>query len=192
MITDFSWYISVLVELAVIITTSAKHAPEVASLLIEIAVRVEAVRPYAVEAMLPLLTNSELIVSTAKATVAETLRAAAWIIGEYSEVLTHIANDHYSDEDDDNGYWILGPVDEEFRSDWRGKNVYLIVMDSLLHPHVRLLPTYVQTVYIHAAFKIFIRASSDCSEKVISQLLTSFRKNFEPFTQVSFYLNYHF
>ena len=50
---DFAWYTSVLLDLAT--TPGSKHGPIVADQLMEVALRVDYVRPYAVEAMLTLL-----------------------------------------------------------------------------------------------------------------------------------------
>ncbi len=69
LITDFAWYTSILLQLAVIL--NSKHGEEVANQLIEIAIRVDTVRPYAVESMLSMLFNEKLILSQARKTVSE-------------------------------------------------------------------------------------------------------------------------
>lgn len=69
LVTDFAWYTSVLLDLAVM--QGSKHGKEVADQLIEIALRVDTVRPYAVEAMLSMLLNDNLILGQARVTVSE-------------------------------------------------------------------------------------------------------------------------
>lgn len=58
----------------------------------------------------------------------QVLKAASWIIGEYSEVISYIVNDEKleseeqdeEDDDDDDGYWIEGPNGDEIMSTYRG------------------------------------------------------------------------
>jgi AP-3 complex subunit delta-1 len=69
MITDFAWYTSILLDLARMQGT--KHGKEVAEQLIEIALRVDTVRPFTVEAMLSMLLSEELILGHARITVSE-------------------------------------------------------------------------------------------------------------------------
>ena len=68
-VTDFAWYTSTLLHLANL--QGNKHGKEVAEQLIEISIRVEAVRPFAVEAMLSMLLNEDLILGQARRTVSE-------------------------------------------------------------------------------------------------------------------------
>lgn len=168
LVTDFAWYTSILLSLAVM--QGSKHGNEVANQLIEISLRVDAVRPFAVESMLSMLLDDALILGQARGTVSEVLKAAAWIIGEYSTIVTEIANDIYAD-DDDNGYWIPGPTGEDIRSIWRGKNIHVLVIDALLHPRATNLPPHVQNAYVQAAMKVFIRATSDCREVDIASVI---------------------
>ena len=69
--SDFAWYTSILLDLAVM--PGAQHGAEVANQLIEVALRVDTVRPYAVETMLSMLLNDELVLGQARATVCEVL-----------------------------------------------------------------------------------------------------------------------
>jgi AP-3 complex subunit delta-1 len=71
LVTDFAWYTSVLLDLAVM--QGSKHGKEVADQLIEIALRVDSVRPYAVESMLSMLLNDSLILGQARQTVSEVI-----------------------------------------------------------------------------------------------------------------------
>ena len=50
--------------------------------------------------------------------VSEVLKAAAWIVGEYSEIVSLVAHDTAAvseNLENDNGYWIEGPTGEDIR-----------------------------------------------------------------------------
>ena len=50
--------------------------------------------------------------------MSEVLKAAAWIVGEYSEIVSLIAHDTAAvseNLENDNGYWIEGPTGEDIR-----------------------------------------------------------------------------
>lgn len=191
LVNDFPWYVSILVELAMMHGSS--HGEEVASQIIEVALRVETVRPFAVESMLTLLFNQTLFNSQAHITVAEVMRAAAWIVGEYSEVVTAIADDDLepddesidSDIDDEEGYWIEGAQGEEIRSEWRGQDVHSMIIKILLHPRSIELPIHVQRVFLQSIMKVFVRASLDCQEGTIAEIVRVIRERMFAFVQVS-------
>ncbi|KAL2740894.1 AP-3 complex subunit delta-1 [Vespula squamosa] len=84
-ITYFEWYISVLVELTRMEGT--KHGPLVATQLLDVAIRVQAIRKYAVHQCALLLEDSYLFIGQPGATMSEVLYAAAWICGEFSNEL---------------------------------------------------------------------------------------------------------
>lgn len=85
-ITNFEWYVSVLVELTRIEGT--KHGLTIASQMLDVAVRVQAVRAFSVSQMAVLLDNTHLLVGNGQRnSICEVLYAAAWICGEYSELL---------------------------------------------------------------------------------------------------------
>ncbi|XP_071558191.1 AP-3 complex subunit delta-1 [Temnothorax nylanderi] len=84
-ITYFEWYISVLVELTRMEGT--KHGPLVATQLLDVTIRVHAIRKYAVQQCALLLENSYLLTGQPRATMSEVLYAAAWICGEFSSEL---------------------------------------------------------------------------------------------------------
>ncbi|XP_065337319.1 AP-3 complex subunit delta-1 isoform X1 [Cloeon dipterum] len=86
-ITNFEWYVSVLVELTRMEGT--KHGPLVANQLLDVAIRVAAIRAFVVAQMALLLDNSHFITGfSQRASMCEVLFAAAWICGEFSEFLT--------------------------------------------------------------------------------------------------------
>lgn len=91
-IEDFEWYFAVLVDLAYV---SPIPGPELKDSLIDVAVRVKAIRPYAVKLCSRLL-GDDVYVNNAtshdngtgkneKTGPSEVLSAAAWICGEYAQ-----------------------------------------------------------------------------------------------------------
>jgi AP-3 complex subunit delta-1 len=85
-ITNFEWYISVLVELTKVEGT--RHGRLLADQMLDVAIRVKTVRPYAVKQMAVLLDNMHLLSrSPGQQGVSEVLYAAAWVCGEFSEFL---------------------------------------------------------------------------------------------------------
>ncbi|XP_074643854.1 AP-3 complex subunit delta-1-like isoform X2 [Tubulanus polymorphus] len=85
-ITNFEWYVSILVELTRIEGT--KHGKLIASQMLDVAIRVQAIRSFAVAQMAVLLENSHLLGSHSQRNgICEVLYAAAWICGEFSDLL---------------------------------------------------------------------------------------------------------
>ncbi|XP_063231721.1 AP-3 complex subunit delta-1 isoform X2 [Bacillus rossius redtenbacheri] len=87
-ITNFEWYVSVLVELTRM--EGSRHGALVATQTLDVAIRVQAIRQFAVQQMALLLENAHFLTSGSaqRSTMAEVLYAAAWICGEFSEHLT--------------------------------------------------------------------------------------------------------
>jgi AP-3 complex subunit delta-1 len=74
LVTDYIWYVSVLQTLSRIQGSSgaaATHGKVLSEQLMEIALRVDTVRPYAVESMLAMLLDGDLILGQARQTVSE-------------------------------------------------------------------------------------------------------------------------
>lgn len=84
-ISNFDWYITVLVTLASI-EGGTSHGNMIASQVLDVALRVKEVRPYAVKQMAAILNHTDKFSTTFS--VSEVLYAAAWICGEYSDTLT--------------------------------------------------------------------------------------------------------
>ncbi|XP_033636373.1 AP-3 complex subunit delta-1-like isoform X3 [Asterias rubens] len=86
-IVNFEWYVSILVELTKIEGT--KHGHLIASQMLDVAIRVKAIRSFGVQQMALLLENSSLLVGSSAQNngICEVLYAAAWIVGEFSEFL---------------------------------------------------------------------------------------------------------
>ncbi|XP_040317575.1 AP-3 complex subunit delta-1 isoform X2 [Herpailurus yagouaroundi] len=85
-ITNFQWYIGVLVELTRLEGT--RHGHLIAAQMLDVAIRVKAIRKFAVSQMSALLDSAHLVASsTQRNGICEVLYAAAWICGEFSEHL---------------------------------------------------------------------------------------------------------
>lgn len=83
-ITNFEWYISILVELTRLEGT--RHGHLIAAQMLDVAIRVKAIRRFAVSQMSVLLDSTHLVASsTQRNGICEVLYAAAWICGEFSE-----------------------------------------------------------------------------------------------------------
>ncbi|CAJ0568040.1 unnamed protein product, partial [Mesorhabditis spiculigera] len=85
-ITNFEWYISVLVELTKVEGT--KHGAKIAEQIQDVTVRVQSIRHFSVSQMALLVENANLLLSGSaqqRSNISEVLLAAAWICGEYWE-----------------------------------------------------------------------------------------------------------
>ncbi|KAF7792545.1 hypothetical protein EIP86_003586 [Pleurotus ostreatoroseus] len=81
-ISDFEWYLSVLVDLAYV--ASADIGSEIRDQLVDVAARVKGARRYAVQLMVKLLCDDTFLLNAGEeGSCAEVLWAAAWICGEY-------------------------------------------------------------------------------------------------------------
>lgn len=80
-------YISILVELTRLEGT--RHGHLIASQMLDVAIRVKAIRVFAVAQMAMLLDNAHLLTGNMQRNgICEVLYAAAWICGEFSEYVT--------------------------------------------------------------------------------------------------------
>lgn len=85
-ITNFEWYVSILVELTRIEGT--RHGKLIASQMLDVAIRVQAIRPFATHQMAVLLESTQISSTNPQRNgICEVLYAAAWICGEFSEHL---------------------------------------------------------------------------------------------------------
>lgn len=81
-VTDFEWYISVLVDLAYVARVNI--GAEIREQLVDITGRVRAARRYAVQVMVKLLSDDSFLHNASdEGGCHEVLWAAAWICGEY-------------------------------------------------------------------------------------------------------------
>jgi hypothetical protein len=190
LIEDFAWYTSILLDLAVMQGTN--HGADVSNQLIEVALRVPSIRPYAVEMMLSILLNEQLAMGHARDTVCEVLKAAAWIVSEYCDVIAKICQDQSdsldstgeSDGEDPTAYWIEGVQGEEIRSNWRGQKIHFMVIEVFLHPKSTNLSPHVQTVYLNSAMKVFISASRYCELAELADIVGIIRSRLPVYMQV--------
>lgn len=83
-VTNFEWYISVLIDLAHI--ANVNIGAEIRDQLVDVVGRVRAARRYAVKLMYSVLTDDSMFQNAGEeGSCSEVLWAAAWIVGEYCE-----------------------------------------------------------------------------------------------------------
>uniref|UniRef100_A0A7G3BA23 AP-3 complex subunit delta n=1 Tax=Lutzomyia longipalpis TaxID=7200 RepID=A0A7G3BA23_LUTLO len=88
-VINFEWYLTVLVEL-IQLEANSKHGSVIATQLLDVAIRVQAVREFAVTEMATLLNNFPANAAhwdASNGTMNEVLYAAGWIVGEFSSFL---------------------------------------------------------------------------------------------------------
>lgn len=83
-VTNFEWYLTVLVEL-IQLEAGSKHGSVIADQLLDVTIRVESVRKFSVNEMISLI--NAFPSSSQTSTMYEVLYAAAWIIGEFADNL---------------------------------------------------------------------------------------------------------
>ncbi|XP_065083862.1 AP-3 complex subunit delta-like [Ochlerotatus camptorhynchus] len=83
-VTNFEWYLTVMVEL-IQLESGSKHGKVIATQMLDVAIRVQAVRTFAVNEMSGLLSSYP--ISAQNSTMHEVLYAAAWIVGEFGSHL---------------------------------------------------------------------------------------------------------
>jgi hypothetical protein len=153
------WYVSVLVDLAYV--QGPVHGPLVAAQLIDVAVRAEAVRDYAVRCMLGLLLDaSGLFLGQSQATMAHVLFAAGWIVGEYAAHLPAQAGAEDGGDDLDASGLSQTTQPGAPPLGWPATPaaVFLRVMEAYLDPRATNLPEEVQVVYMQNALKALAAA----------------------------------
>jgi len=87
-ITDFEWYVGILVELSHVHSTT--HGKRISDQLMDVCIRVSIVREFCAQKMVDLLNEARLTEEAPKeGGVCEILYAAAWIAGEYAQYATN-------------------------------------------------------------------------------------------------------
>ncbi|XP_070491377.1 AP-3 complex subunit delta [Chironomus tepperi] len=81
-VTNFEWYLTVLVEL-IQLEAGSKHGSVIADQLLDVTIRVESVRKFSVNEMTNLINSFPS--SSQTSTMYEVLYAAAWIVGEFAD-----------------------------------------------------------------------------------------------------------
>jgi len=88
-VTNFEWYLSVLVDLAHVANVDV--GAQIRDQLVDVAGRVRGCRRYAVQLMYTLLCDSSIVRNAAEeGNCSEVLYAAAWICGEYCRFVIKI------------------------------------------------------------------------------------------------------
>ena len=158
LVSDFRWLVKVLVTLVSLHggCLSAQHGEEVTACLMDVALRVEAVRTLVTQSMLRVMVmaRGEFLRTPAKASTAATLRAAGWIVGEYCDTL----------------------IDAPQR-DADAESTHVLLVDTLLHPTViQCYPASVQKGYVHCAVKVFASACVNCEKADLAVLVALLRR----------------
>lgn len=84
-IVDFEWYLGILIDLTY--ARDSKHGKLICDQILDVCVRVESIRPFAVDAMVTLLRDPRLLSDSIQdGGMCEVLSSAAWIVGEYSDL----------------------------------------------------------------------------------------------------------
>lgn len=136
-VADFEWYIGVLLDITRIVggqtTTKGKL---VRDQLLDVCMRVSVVRGVGVEKAIDLLREQRLATDNPSADgMCEALYAAAWILGEYVEA-------------------------QEFRTLDLTEDV-MEALDAMLSSRAAtVLPQHIQSVFLEAALKLFVKAAS--------------------------------
>merc|ERR1712038_1395676 len=125
-ISNFEWYVTVLVELAQI--DGSKHGSLIASQMMDVTIRVDSIRAFSVRQMSLLLQNHHLLLSSQRGCSTDVLFAAAWICGEFS---IHL------DQPDNS----VTP-EATLKAMFRGKTT-------------KFMPSHVQSAYIQNGMKLF-------------------------------------
>ncbi|EHH59040.1 hypothetical protein EGM_09040, partial [Macaca fascicularis] len=150
-ITNFEWYISILVELTRLEGT--RHGHLIAAQMLDVAIRVKAIRKFAVSQMSALLDSAHLLASsTQRNGICEVLYAAAWICGEFSEgesvppcLLSALGHLWSSQE-------IVDPVGTRTGRHLQEPHHTL---EAMLRPKVTTLPGHIQAVYVQNVVKLY-------------------------------------
>lgn len=89
-VSDFEWYLATLLDLSML--RGLQTGSLIADQLVDIAVRVEVVRPFACERLVALLHNEHMMSESATdQAIQEVLFGAAWIVGEYATPAANLA-----------------------------------------------------------------------------------------------------
>ena len=143
-ITNFSWYVSILVRLANIQGTI--HGSLVSSQLMDVALRVQTVRSFAVQKMIYIVLdyydNQQKLVMNSL--MVEVLPTASWIIGEYALLIDDALS--LDGEDDDNQDLSLLLSDK--------KGPYDAIIRALLSVRSFELSSKTQAILVQSALKV--------------------------------------
>ena len=149
--------------------TGRNLGPLISSQIIDVALRVVPVRPYAVRRMIGLMLDGTKLnergffsgtfgVETDISIMPEVLPVAAFILGEYSSLIDDAVSMKVGDDDDDE--------DELVKYNSASKGTYHAVIQALTDPsNVDSVLLTTQSIYAQATMKIF--AAATCSKKCV-------------------------
>ncbi|CAK9011600.1 AP-3 complex subunit delta-1 (AP-3 complex subunit delta) (Adaptor-related protein complex 3 subunit delta-1) (Delta-adaptin) (mBLVR1) [Durusdinium trenchii] len=147
-LSNFAWYVSVLVDLAHI--NSAPEGELIRTQLLDVTMRVPTVRPFAVRAMYGLLCSRKLVTQRGHRALesdgtSHVLFAASWIACEYAGLL---------DKDISEGEMEFSDRSIAFTTRLSS------LVDVLLAPETQDFSPFVQAAFVHNALKLLVTAAS--------------------------------
>jgi Vesicle coat complex COPI, gamma subunit len=172
LITDFAWYIDVLVILAKTKgidgngTNKRNLGPLISNQISDVTLRVLPVRSYSVRRMIGIMLDGgnsknqkyfsgSFGLETNATMMPEVLPVAAFVVGEYSVLIDEALAMKIDDEDDD---------DELFEYNHQSKGTYHAIIQALTDPsNIDMLALQTQSIYMQASLKVF--AACTCSSK---------------------------
>ncbi len=149
---DFKWYMGVLLDLSSLIGPELEDT--LSDQLVDVALRVETVRSFAVGSMIDILLCRDVLLN--KRIKERPLAAVAWIVGEYSNILGRILKKKQVLQDLSNGVWCA-------------------LFRTFLSPEVSECGSHLQSTFVSSAFKLFVSAcspTSGASDNEISDMLS--------------------
>lgn len=89
-ISDFEWYLSVLIELCR--SSGTKQGALIGAQFMDVIIRVRVIRPYGVKSMVSLLRDAKFLSENpTEGGACEVLYSAAWIVGEFCKSVIKLA-----------------------------------------------------------------------------------------------------
>jgi len=168
-LADFEWYVGVLAKLAYV--GGAKNSATVAGQLLDVAVRVDEVRPCAVQTLLPFLGDPVLFqnarlalggraLGSSGAPAADGAEAAdAGAAGDASSAASFSSSRAGEGQVLYAAAWTVGEYCSIIPA-----HVHAAVIDALLSPSVSLLPPAVVAVYVQCALKVVAAAAQQAAD----------------------------
>lgn len=157
LLQDFGWYLDVLFQLGHMRGLDA-HSTLLRSQISDVALRVLPVRPFAVRRSLEILLERDGVCSAdpsgdngrGRHIMPEILPGAAWIVGEYSDLI----RDSLSS--------FNGETGDELLLSTTSKGTYHSIIQAVTSTsNFQKLPASTQEVYLQAALKVFAAATAD-------------------------------
>ncbi|ETV91784.1 hypothetical protein H310_13840 [Aphanomyces invadans] len=164
-VSDFEWYLTILVQLAKVPGENAKNATEITRQLVDLAVRVKGIRAMLVQKMIEFLLDEEALTGPGAKTTCQVLYAAGWIIGEY--IMEYVEDEDEEEEDEDDSR-----LDDVMNA-----------ADHMLMPRTTSLPPPVQAVYMQALLKLLMVMVEKADEATVDSLAQMILERLPAFVQ---------